>query len=191
MQATRSGELTVTHVSRPIRPRYRAAYLFFKFRITTINPATASMIINSSYVVISFPLSARLGLGTGTPSAALVSILLFVYRNSERWLLSCICYNIFSKTASKGGQGSPPGKYCIANSRPFFTREQGGYFLCVYVRIATISNAMEVINCNSSYVLIDIPSCTRLRRGTTAALLAALVSILLFVYRNSERSLCT
>ena len=32
----------------------------------------------------------------------------------------------------------------------FFLREQGGYFLCVYVRIATISNATEVINCNFS-----------------------------------------
>ena len=64
------------------------------------------------------------------------------------------------------------------NSRLFFTREQGGYFLCVYVRIATISNATDTINCNSSYVLISIPSLPRLRAGTAAALLAAWVNIL-------------
>lgn len=43
-----------------------------------------------------------------------------------------------------------------------------------------ISNATEMISCNSSYVLIGIPSCPRLRRGTTAVLLAARVSILCF-----------
>ena len=66
-------------------------------------------------------------------------------------------YNIFTKTARKGGQGSPPGKNhwlkIVARSLP----EAGGYFLCVYVKIATISSAIEVINCNSSYVLIGIP----------------------------------
>ena len=72
-----------------------------------------------------------------------------------------------------------PGDYKkLRSSRLFFTREQGGYFLCVYVRIATISNATDTINCNSSYVLISIPSPPRLRAGTAAALLAARLSIL-------------
>ena len=31
-------------------------------------------------------------------------------------------------------------------------------FLCVRLRIATISKAMEMINCNSSYVLIETTS---------------------------------
>lgn len=53
----------------------------------------------------------------------------------------------------------------------------GGYFLYAYVRIATMSNATDVINCNSSYVLIRHPLPSRLRVGTVAALLAAWVRI--------------
>lgn len=33
-------------------------------------------------------------------------------------------------------------------------KDQDGYFLCVYVKIATISKAVVSIICNSSYVLI-------------------------------------
>ena len=36
-----------------------------------------------------------------------------------------------------------PGEYVkLRNSRLFFTREQGGYFLCVYERIETIKLAV-------------------------------------------------
>ena len=47
----------------PIRPRSRAAYLFFRFRIATTSKAKVSIICISSYVLISIPLSARLGTG--------------------------------------------------------------------------------------------------------------------------------
>ena len=54
-----------------------------------------------------------------------------------------LAYNILIKTASKGSQGSPSWQdICLRRSRLFFTREQGGYFLCVYVRIDTIKLAV-------------------------------------------------
>ena len=53
--------------------------------------------------------------------------------------------------------------YVVKNSRPNFTRAQDGYFLCVYVKIATMSNAVVSIICNSSYVLIIITLSVRLR----------------------------
>ena len=54
-----------------------------------------------------------------------------------------LAYNILIKTASKGSQGSLSWQdICLRRSRLFFTREQGGYFLCVYVRIDTIKLAV-------------------------------------------------
>ena len=78
-----------------------------------------------------------------------------------------LTYNILNKTASKGGQGSPPWwiSFKLRNSCLLFSREQGGYFLCVRFRIATISMATPKMIWNSSYVLISIPSCARLRTG--------------------------
>ena len=44
-----------------------------------------------------------------------------------------------------------PGDYKkLRSSRLFFTREQGGYFLCVYVRIDTIKLAVVRIIINIS-----------------------------------------
>ena len=47
----------------PIRPRSRAAYLFFRFRIATIKLAVARITMNSSYVLISiiFPVKTQDG----------------------------------------------------------------------------------------------------------------------------------
>ena len=53
--------------------------------------------------------------------------------------------------------------YAIRNSRPNFSRAQDGYFLFVYVKIATISKTVVSIICNSSYVLIIITLSVRLR----------------------------
>ena len=50
-------------------------FLFFRFRIATIRRPVVSIIMNSSYVLISFPPSARLGTGGAALSAALVSLL--------------------------------------------------------------------------------------------------------------------
>lgn len=62
-----------------------------------------------------------------------------------------LAYNILIKTASKGSQGSPSWQdICLRRSRLFFTREQGGYFLCVYVRIDTIKLAVVRIIINIS-----------------------------------------
>ena len=52
----------------PVIDQDRAAYLFFRFRIETISKPRVSKIINSSYVLISIPLSARLGTGEGRPT---------------------------------------------------------------------------------------------------------------------------
>lgn len=43
----------------PIRPRSRAAYLFFRFRIATIKLAVARITMNSSYVLISIILPVK------------------------------------------------------------------------------------------------------------------------------------
>ena len=62
-----------------------------------------------------------------------------------------LAYNTLIKKASKGSKGSPSWKdICIRRSRLFFTREQGGYFLCVYVRIDTIKLAVVRIIINIS-----------------------------------------
>ncbi len=53
-------------------------------------------------------------------------------------------------------------KINLRNSRRLL-QGQDGYFLCVYVKIATMSNAVVSIICNSSYVLIIITLPVRLR----------------------------
>jgi hypothetical protein len=60
----------------PIRPRNRAAYLFYKFRIATTSKANVSKICISSYVLISIILLSRLRMdGTHALPAARLSIL--------------------------------------------------------------------------------------------------------------------
>jgi hypothetical protein len=51
VRAPCSGEYAISEP--PTRARDRAVYLFFRFRIDTINKPMVSMIINSSYEVIS------------------------------------------------------------------------------------------------------------------------------------------
>ena len=63
-------------------------------------------------------------------------------------------YNILNKEADTIEYTYPfPAKIQVKNST-FTLLERGCYFLCVYVKIATISKAIDVISCNSSYVLI-------------------------------------
>ena len=73
-----------------------------------------------------------------------------------------------------------PGEILSCVSRLLY-QSQGG-LLIFWFRIAIISNATFKIIINSSYVLISNPLLSRLRTGTAAALLAAQVNILYFLY---------
>ena len=58
---------TAIRNSHPTFTREQDGYfLFFRFRIATIRRPVVSIIMNSSYVLISFPPSARLGTGEST-----------------------------------------------------------------------------------------------------------------------------
>ena len=73
-------------------------------------------------------------------------------------------------------------KLCYKNSRPNFTREQDGYFLYVYVKIATMSKEVVSIICNSSYVLIIITLPVRLRSDESTSPGCPAKYIVLIVY---------
>ena len=67
---------TAIRNSHPTFTREQDGYfLFFRFRIATIRRPVVSIIMNSSYVLIRFPPSARLGTSGAALSAALVSLL--------------------------------------------------------------------------------------------------------------------
>ena len=69
-----------------------------------------------------------------------------------------LTYNILNKTADRQVQATRSGENIkLRNSRLFFTREQGGYFLWVKFRIDTSKLHAVKIIMNSSYVLISIP----------------------------------
>lgn len=148
--------ITVYKVSRPIRPRCRAAYLCFKFRIATTSKAKVSIICISSYVLISISPFHKTGSGTSTPLGCLGKYIIQCVvkplaltmgsvkgycsqRFGGSWLLWYIWYNVLNKTTGKDGcTPSAPGKYLSYYEIVVLTitSEQDGYFLCVKVRIA-------------------------------------------------------
>lgn len=73
------ANITVYKVSRPIRPRYRAAYLCFKFRIATTSRANVSKICISSYVLISISPFHKTGSGTSTPLGCLGKYIILLW----------------------------------------------------------------------------------------------------------------
>jgi hypothetical protein len=81
------------------------------------------------------------------------------------------------KTASREVKAPRPGKIS-EEIVAYFSKEQGGYFLFLIFKIATIRLATASIIINSSYVVISILPFQDSGRGTTAALLAALINTL-------------
>lgn len=90
MHTTRSGLIIRLRYSRHLFQRQDGYFLCFVYvRMDTINPATAMIIINSSYVLISTTPSVKLRTSSEPPLlAALVSI------------LYCQCSNLVYKIAS-------------------------------------------------------------------------------------------
>ena len=95
---THSGEILLNYKSSSLfRPKNRTSYfLFFMFRIATINDAVVSIIINSSYVLISIILSVRLGADESTsPNYLGKYIMLSLYFKLSKFLVLLHCGSYF------------------------------------------------------------------------------------------------